>query len=94
MATNVLASVAASGGPNCHFESADSPCGFPAPGAEIFQFDSVLTFQFGSIDFNITKVTFVVILTRCSFFNRIVETTSNQNHLEMLPLTFLSTLLR
>ena len=63
MATNVLASVFASGGPNCHFENSDNPCGFPAPGAEIFQFDSVLTFQIGSIDFNITKVTFVVILS-------------------------------
>ena len=63
MATNVLASVLASGGPNCHFENSDNPCGFPAPGAEIFQFDSVLTFQIGSIDFNITKVTFVVILS-------------------------------
>jgi len=37
-----------------------SGCGFPAPGAEIFQFDPVLTFSIGSLDVHISKVTIVI----------------------------------
>ncbi len=48
----------ASGGPNCHLMSG---CGFPAPGAEIFQFDAVWTFSIGSLDIHATKVTFLII---------------------------------
>ena len=51
--------VTASGGPSCHLMSG---CGFPAPGAEIFQFDAVLTFDIGSLSFNITKITFLIVL--------------------------------
>lgn len=49
--------VIASGGLDCHLMSG---CGFPAPGAEIFQFDAVLTFSIGSLDVHISKVTFVI----------------------------------
>jgi F-type H+-transporting ATPase subunit a len=38
-----------------------SGCGFPAPGAEIFQFDAVWTFSIGSLDIHATKVTFLII---------------------------------
>jgi len=48
----------ASGGPSCHLMSG---CGFPAPGAEIFQFDAVWTFSIGSLDIHATKVTFLII---------------------------------
>ncbi|CAB4614597.1 unannotated protein [freshwater metagenome] len=51
--------VTANGGPSCHLMSG---CGFPAPGAEIFQFDAVLTFDIGSLSFNITKITFLIVL--------------------------------
>ncbi|MDO9486099.1 MAG: F0F1 ATP synthase subunit A [Actinomycetota bacterium] len=51
--------VIASGGLDCHLMSG---CGFPAPGAEIFQFDAVLTFSIGSLDVNITKVSLVIML--------------------------------
>jgi hypothetical protein len=46
--------VVASGGPDCHLFSG---CGFPAPGAEIFQFDAILSFTIGGLAFNISKVT-------------------------------------
>jgi F-type H+-transporting ATPase subunit a len=39
-----------------------SGCGFPAPGAEIFQFDAIYTFTIGSLAFHITKVTFLLLL--------------------------------
>ena len=51
--------VIASGGLDCHLMSG---CGFPAPGAEIFQFDAVLSFTLGPLDVHITKVTFVIII--------------------------------
>lgn len=51
--------VLASGGPNCHLFSG---CGFPAPGAEIFQFEAILSFSIGSLQFNISKVTFLLFL--------------------------------
>ncbi len=51
--------VLASGGLDCHLMSG---CGFPAPGAEIFQFDAVLSFTIGSLSFNISKVTILLAL--------------------------------
>ena len=51
--------VVASGGPDCHLFSG---CGFPAPGAEIFQFDAILSFTIGGLAFNISKVTFLLFL--------------------------------
>ncbi len=60
--------VLASGGPDCHLMSG---CGFPAPGAEIFQFDAVFSFTVGSLAFNISKVTillFIVVLVIIGFF--------------------------
>lgn len=52
-------SVLAAGGPNCKIFSG---CGFPAPGAEIFQFDAILSFTIGGLTFNISKVTFLLLL--------------------------------
>ena len=52
--------VLASGGPSCHLFSG---CGFPAPDASIFQFDAILTFTIGSLTFNISKVTFLLIIS-------------------------------
>jgi F-type H+-transporting ATPase subunit a len=52
-------SVFAAGGPNCKIFSG---CGFPAPGAEIFQFDALLTFSIGGLSFNISKVTILLLL--------------------------------
>ena len=52
-------SVLASGGPNCKIFSG---CGFPAPGAEIFQFDALFTFTIGGLSFNISKVTILLLL--------------------------------
>lgn len=51
--------VTANGGPSCHLMSG---CGFPAPGAEIFQFDAVWTFHIGSLDLHVTKITFLIVL--------------------------------
>ena len=51
--------VLASGGLSCHLMSG---CGFPAPGAEIFQFSSVLSFSVFGLDFQITKITFLMVL--------------------------------
>jgi F-type H+-transporting ATPase subunit a len=48
-------------GINCHFES-EPRCGFPAPGAEIFQFDAVWSFTIGALEFNVTKVTILLLL--------------------------------
>jgi F-type H+-transporting ATPase subunit a len=53
--------IIASGGLDCHLNG-DNGCGFPAPGAEIFQFDAVLTFSIGSLDVHITKVTLVLVI--------------------------------
>jgi F-type H+-transporting ATPase subunit a len=39
-----------------------SGCGFPAPGAEIFQFSAVLSFSVFGLDFQITKITFLMVL--------------------------------
>lgn len=47
------------GGLDCHLMSG---CGFPAPGAEIFQFDALFTFTIGSITFSVTKVTILLFL--------------------------------
>lgn len=52
-------SVPAAGGPNCKIFSG---CGFPAPGAEIFQFDAILSFTIGGLAFNVSKVTFLLLL--------------------------------
>jgi F-type H+-transporting ATPase subunit a len=51
--------VVASGGLDCHLMSG---CGFPAPGAEIFQFDAVFTFTIGSLEFHISKITILLFL--------------------------------
>ena len=51
--------VVASGGLDCHLMSG---CGFPAPGAEIFQFDAVFTFTIGTLEFQITKITLLLLL--------------------------------
>ncbi|MDI1288535.1 MAG: F0F1 ATP synthase subunit A [bacterium] len=51
--------ILASGGLDCHLMSG---CGFPAPGAEIFQFDAIFTFTLGNLTFNITKVTCILVL--------------------------------
>ena len=58
----------ASGGIDCHLMSG---CGFPAPGAEIFQFDALFSFTVGGLEFNITKVTillFIVVVVLLGFF--------------------------
>lgn len=52
--------VLASGGLDCHLMSG---CGFPAPGAEIFQFDAVFTFTLGAVTFNVSKVTVLLLLS-------------------------------
>lgn len=60
--------VTASGGLSCHLMSG---CGFPAPGAEIFQFDAILTFSVFGIDFHISKITFLMalaVIIICGFF--------------------------
>lgn len=54
--------VQASGGLDCHFENAANPCGFPAPGSEIFFFEPLLTFSIAGIDFHINKISILVIL--------------------------------
>ncbi len=51
--------VLASSKPGCHIFSG---CGFPAPGAEIFQFDALLSFTIGGLAFNISKVTILLLL--------------------------------
>jgi F-type H+-transporting ATPase subunit a len=51
--------VVASGGLDCHLMSG---CGFPAPGAEIFQFDAIFTFTIGNLEFSVTKITVLLIL--------------------------------
>ena len=54
--------IVASGGLDCHFENAANPCSFPAPGAEIFQFDAVFSFTIGTLNVNISKVTILLFL--------------------------------
>lgn len=61
-------SVLASGGLNCHLMSG---CGFPAPGADIFQFEALFSFTIGALTFNISKVTvllFISVLVVVGFF--------------------------
>jgi F-type H+-transporting ATPase subunit a len=57
-----LTAVVASGGLNCHFENADSPCGFPAPGAEIFFFDPIVQVDILGITFHVTKATVLLVV--------------------------------
>ena len=60
--------VVASGGLDCHLLSG---CGFPAPGAEIFQFDAVFTFTIGGLEFTVTKITillFICVILILGFF--------------------------
>ena len=52
-------SVVSSGGLGCHLMSG---CGFPAPGAEIFQFDAIFTVNLGSLSFQVSKVTILLFL--------------------------------
>ncbi|MCF8530846.1 MAG: F0F1 ATP synthase subunit A [Candidatus Nanopelagicales bacterium] len=51
--------VLASSSPDCHLFSG---CGFPAPGAEIFQFDAIFSFTIGSLEFNVSKTTVLLFL--------------------------------
>ena len=51
--------VLASGGPSCHLMSG---CGFPAPGAEIFQFDAMVSPTIFGVTFDITKTTILLFL--------------------------------
>jgi len=51
--------VLASGGLSCHLMSG---CGFPAPGAEIFQFAAVWQFTLFGVSFHITKTTILLFL--------------------------------
>lgn len=51
--------VLASGGLSCHLMSG---CGFPAPGAEIFQFSAVWEFSLFGIGFHVTKTTILLFL--------------------------------
>lgn len=52
-------SVLASSSPDCHLFSG---CGFPAPNQAIFQFDAIFTFTIGSLEFNISKITVLLLL--------------------------------
>ncbi len=49
----------AASSPDCKIFSG---CGFPAPGAEIFQFDAILSFTIGSLTFDVSKVTVLLLL--------------------------------
>lgn len=51
--------VLASGGLSCHLMSG---CGFPAPGAEIFQFSAVWEFTLFGVGFHVTKTTILLFL--------------------------------
>ncbi len=54
--------IVASGGLDCHFENADNPCGFPAPGAEIFFFDDIATFSVLDQPVGINTVTILIVI--------------------------------
>jgi F-type H+-transporting ATPase subunit a len=45
--------------PGCHLYSG---CGFPAPGAEIFQFDAIFTLTILGMEFNVSKVEILLFL--------------------------------
>lgn len=51
--------IVAAGGLDCHLHSG---CGFPAPGAEIFQFDAIFTLTILGMEFNISKVEILLFL--------------------------------
>jgi len=51
--------VPAAGGLDCHLFSG---CGFPAPGAEIFQYEAMFSFTIGSLQFDVSKITVLLIL--------------------------------
>ena len=51
--------VMAEGGLSCHLMSG---CGFPAPGAEIFQFDTVFSFDVFGLTFHVSKISFLMAL--------------------------------
>ena len=55
--------ILASGGLNCHFENAADPCGFPAPGAEIFFFDNLTQWEVFGTTVGINKVTILIVLS-------------------------------
>ncbi len=57
-----MSNLVASGGLNCHFENADNPCGFPAPGSEIFFFDDVISTEFAGTVIGINKVTILIVV--------------------------------
>ena len=56
-------SLVASGGLNCHFENATDPCGFPAPGAEIFFFNDIVSTEIAGTVWGINKVTILILLS-------------------------------
>jgi F-type H+-transporting ATPase subunit a len=56
----VSASIIASAGWDCRFENAADPCGFPAPGAEIFFFDPLVTFSVFGLTVTFSKVTILI----------------------------------
>lgn len=63
-----LSSLVPTAGLDCHLMSG---CGFPAPGAEIFQYDALFTFTIGGLSFNVSKVTillFLAVFIICAFF--------------------------
>jgi F-type H+-transporting ATPase subunit a len=55
----VASRIVAAGGLDCHLHSG---CGFPAPGAEIFQFDAIFTLTILGMEFNISKVEILLFL--------------------------------
>jgi len=55
-----VSNLVASGGLNCHFENADNPCGFPAPGSNIFFFDDIISTEFAGTQVGVNKVTLLI----------------------------------
>jgi F-type H+-transporting ATPase subunit a len=56
-------SLVAAGSLNCHFENAENPCGFPAPGTGIFFYDNLVSFNIFGFDFGINKVTILMVIS-------------------------------
>ena len=54
--------ILASGGLDCHFENAANPCGFPAPGAEIFFFNDIVRFDVLGQPVGFNKVTILIVI--------------------------------
>ena len=54
--------ILAAGGLDCHFENAANPCGFPAPGAEIFFFNDIVRFDVLGQSVGFNKVTILIVI--------------------------------